>query len=70
VSGQLHTLAALLLGKETSQHPLDGRLAGLRSWSGRRSEENVPSPPLPGIEVFSFTAYKVHGNAVSVGITN
>jgi hypothetical protein len=38
VSGQLHTPAALPPGKET-RYPLDRRLSGLQSRSGRGGEE-------------------------------
>jgi hypothetical protein len=47
-SGQLHALAALPPGKEP-QYPLDRRLGGLQSWSGRGGEAKN-SQPLPGLE--------------------
>jgi hypothetical protein len=52
VSDQLHTPAALLPGKG-ARYPLDGKLGGLQSRSGRCGvEENFLS--LPGIEPWSF----------------
>jgi hypothetical protein len=48
VSGQLHALAALPPGKEP-WYPLDRRLGGSQSRSGRGGEEKN-SQPLPGIE--------------------
>jgi hypothetical protein len=45
MSDQLHAPAALPPGKE----PLDRRLGGPQSRSGRGGEEKIPSPP-PGIE--------------------
>jgi hypothetical protein len=44
VSGQLHARAALL-----SRYPLDRRLGGPQSRSGRGGEEKNSQPP-PGIE--------------------
>jgi hypothetical protein len=43
VSGQLHYLVTLTLGKEP-WYPLDMRLGGVRSWSGRGGEEKNPFP--------------------------
>jgi len=44
VSGQLHTPAALLLGK-SPQYPLDRRLGGSHSQSGCSGENNfLPQP--------------------------
>jgi hypothetical protein len=48
VSGQLHAPAALTPGKETLV-PLDRRLGGLLSRSGRDSEEKN-SQPVQGLE--------------------
>jgi hypothetical protein len=48
VSGQLHALAALPLGKEPP-YPLDRRLGGPQSRSGRGGEEKNSQPPL-GLE--------------------
>jgi hypothetical protein len=48
VSGQLHAPAAFPPGKEP-WYPLDRRLGGLQSRSGRGGEEKIPQPP-PGIE--------------------
>jgi hypothetical protein len=48
VSGQLHAPAALPPGKEP-QFPLDRRLGGPKSRSGRGGEEKN-SQPQPGIE--------------------
>jgi hypothetical protein len=46
VSGQLHSSAALLPGKEPP-YPLDRRLRGLQSLYGRYGEEKLL--PMPGI---------------------
>jgi hypothetical protein len=43
VSGQLHALAALPMGKEPVV-PTDCRLGGPRSWSGRYGEEKILAP--------------------------
>jgi hypothetical protein len=51
VNGQLHTPAALPPGKE-GPYPLDRRLGGPQSRSGR-SGEGDKYLPLPGIEVRS-----------------
>jgi hypothetical protein len=48
VSGQVHATAALPQGKSPC-YPLDRRLGGPRSRSGRDSEEKN-SQPLPGLE--------------------
>jgi hypothetical protein len=48
VSGQLHALPALPLGKEP-RIPLDGRLGGPQIHSGHGGEEKNSQPP-PGIE--------------------
>jgi len=48
VSGQLHVPATLPQGKRP-QYPLDRRLGGRQSRSGRSGEEKNPQPP-PGIE--------------------
>jgi hypothetical protein len=48
VSGQLHAPAALLPGKEP-WYPLDRRLGGAQSRSGRGAEEKNSQRP-PGIE--------------------
>jgi hypothetical protein len=48
VSGQLHVPAALPPGKEP-RYPLDRRLGGLQSRSGRGGEEKN-SQPLPGLD--------------------
>jgi hypothetical protein len=48
VSGQLHALAALLLGK-SPWYPMEKRQGGPQSRSGRGGEENK-SQPLPGLE--------------------
>jgi hypothetical protein len=48
VSGQLHAPAALPQGKSL-WYPLDRRLGGTQSRSGRGSEEKNSQPP-PGIE--------------------
>jgi hypothetical protein len=47
VSGQLHTPAALSPAKEL-WYPLDGRLGGPQSRSGRGGEEENSQPPPPG----------------------
>jgi hypothetical protein len=47
-SGQRHALAALLHGK-SPRYPLDRRLAGPQSRSGRSGVENI-FLPLPGNE--------------------
>jgi hypothetical protein len=44
VSGQLHAPAALLPGKEPPHYPLDRRLGGPQSRSGRRGEEKILDP--------------------------
>jgi hypothetical protein len=49
VSDQLHALAALSRGKASPQYPLDRRLGGPQSRSGRGGEEKT-SQPQPGIE--------------------
>jgi hypothetical protein len=48
VSGQIHAPAALPSGKEP-RFPLDRRLGGPQSRSGRGGEEKNSQPP-PGIE--------------------
>jgi hypothetical protein len=48
VSGQLHDPAALPPGRNTG-YPLDGRLVGLQSQSGRGGEEKN-SQSFPGLE--------------------
>jgi hypothetical protein len=48
VSGQLHVLAAYPQGK-SPLYPLDRRLGGPQSRSGRSGEEKNSQPP-PGIE--------------------
>jgi hypothetical protein len=48
VSGQLHAPAAYSQGK-SPWYPLDRRLGGPQSRSGRGGEENNSQPP-PGIE--------------------
>jgi hypothetical protein len=48
VSGQLHAPAALPQEK-SPWYPLDSRLGGLQSRSGRGGEEKDPQPP-PEIE--------------------
>jgi hypothetical protein len=48
VSGQVHAAAALTPGKEP-RYPLDRRLGGPQSRSGRDGKEKN-SQPLPGIE--------------------
>jgi len=50
MSGQLHTSAALFPGKQP-RYPLDRRLGGPQSRSGRGGEEKNPQP-LPGLEPF------------------
>jgi len=45
VNGQLHTPAALSPGKE-SLYPLDRRLDGTQSSSGRGGEDKNSQPPL------------------------
>jgi hypothetical protein len=47
MSGQLHSLAALLLGKEPSE-PIGQEWAQYWSGCGGR-EKKIPSLPLPGI---------------------
>jgi hypothetical protein len=49
LSGQLHAPTALSPGKET-RYPLDRRLGGFQSCSGRGGEEKNSQPP-PGIEI-------------------
>jgi hypothetical protein len=49
VSGQLHAPAALPPGKKSPWYPLDMKLCGPQSRSGRGGEEKN-SQPLPGIE--------------------
>jgi hypothetical protein len=49
VNGQVHAPTTLLPGKEPL-YPLDGRLAGPQSRSGRGCEEKN-SQPLPGLEL-------------------
>jgi hypothetical protein len=49
VRGHLHAPAALTLGKEPPLYPLNRRLAGHRSRSGRCGEKKYLLP-LPGIE--------------------
>jgi hypothetical protein len=49
VSGQLHSPAALPPGKEPLVYPLDRRLGGPQSRSGRGVEEKNSQPP-PEIE--------------------
>jgi hypothetical protein len=49
VSGQLHDPAALPQGK-SSWNPLDRRLGGPQSRSGRGGEEKKNPQPLPGLE--------------------
>jgi hypothetical protein len=51
VSGQLHALAALLPEKNP-WYPLDRRLGGPQSRSGRGGEEKNSQPP-PGIELLN-----------------
>jgi hypothetical protein len=48
LSGQLHAAAALPQGK-SPRYPLDRRLGGPQSRSGRGGEEKNSHPP-PGIE--------------------
>jgi hypothetical protein len=48
VSGQIHALAALPQGK-SPWYPLDRRLGGHQSRSGRGGEQQNSHPP-PGIE--------------------
>jgi hypothetical protein len=48
VSGEIHAPAALLPGKEPL-YPLDRRMGGSQSRSGRGGEKQN-SQPLPGIE--------------------
>jgi hypothetical protein len=48
VSGQIHAPTALLPGREP-QYPLDRRLGGPQSWSGRDNEDRL-SLPLPWID--------------------
>jgi len=43
-SGQLHASAALLPGRERPRYPLNSRLGGPQSRSGRFGEKNL-SPP-------------------------
>jgi hypothetical protein len=49
VSGQLHAPAALPPGKDTLVYPLDRRLGGPQSRSGRGGREKNSQPP-SGIE--------------------
>jgi hypothetical protein len=49
VSGQVHSPAALPQGKKSPWYPLDRRLGGPQSRSGRGGEEKNTQPP-PGIE--------------------
>jgi hypothetical protein len=44
VSGQLQALAALPLGETASRYPLDRRMGGPQSRSGRCGDENNLSP--------------------------
>jgi hypothetical protein len=45
------TLRSLYPRKKSLRHPVDRRLGGLQSLSGRGGEETkIPSLPLPGIE--------------------
>jgi hypothetical protein len=44
VSGQLHTLTALLQEEKSHRYPLDRRLGGPQSLSGRGTEEKNSQP--------------------------
>jgi hypothetical protein len=44
VSDQFHAPTALPPGKEPPWYPLDRRLGGTQSRSGRGGEEKIPSP--------------------------
>jgi hypothetical protein len=52
VSGQLHAPAALPSWKKSPWYPLDRRLGGSQSLSGRGGEEKNSQPP-PGIEPYN-----------------